>query len=265
MGASSHIVYSSYLPERISNELVGSLQKELSAWIGNWGLAIECNCSIHKQHNTLFGEYEVLLDEKLMVFDQVMAIEALPIESLKTIFQRSLCIDKISLNSSERDFMERLSGKLLESLYSDISLWLHKLCSMEKHEVNISMSEETQEFNSALAINVEMGALSFFVHLTPKCLSLFGRRSSIETNTQLSLPKLSQVANSLIDKSVSIGVQLTSEKLSLAAIQDLRVGQVIKLKQAINKPANIRINDEKILKGYLVKNQNKNALYLAEK
>ena len=218
----------------------------LNQWSENWGLEATLTIDLVENGGSLFSHIQPNKDmtkiESCREFSCFTKSDSLALK----LAQNILSCDEHILTQSDQAYMNKFGKQALSNLFTDLSS-------------QISVSEQALDDPFVISYRVLFEDEQMYLYFTSSVVRQL-RCQKVKRNH---LVKVLPMEEGLDKKHTRILVALKTVKLSIKQLSSLTKGDVIPLQQNLNDPLSISVqSQQEILKGYLVKHQNKKSIIL---
>lgn len=260
MNAKIH--YSGMLGAENKKNLLTSIQTTITQWSQRWfGASTEISIEDSYQNMQLFKSKKMQADKYDDLFCNHLICCRKDESSLTQVVKAFMSFNGDS-NVNDKKFIESINASIESSLVDELMTFSNLFSQSNLEKQKQLQQQEPEQFNIGLSLLVTLNTFKFTIHFSDYFLHCF---SFLQDTNKLHCLQQKQITESMSDAQINYNLCIKTSPITVGQLNQLEVGNVIKLAQLIKEPfimeSNIR---SRTLKGFLVKSNSGKAVYLTE-
>jgi len=251
----SNIRYSSTLTDEQLSALCIELKNLLDDWLHGWGLLYKSTVSPLNRNRILFERDVLTFNADISHVGGVIFYDNLNLGHVKKMIIKSLLLKSVNLTDKDNVLFENLSEDCIKSLDKQLLAMIEDCNRMD--------CDLETEINVALSLAIKIDTLEFTLQFSDSFVGQFVKNKIKSPRFHKKIINKEFLLDNIELSELNCKLSLQASSISLKQVMSLKVGHVLKLEQAIDRPMVIQINNKPALSGYLVKSDGKKSIYLS--
>ena len=240
----NNIRHLTYISDCMVNLVIQHVESVLSQWKADWSESIMFHVTVKNKTDQLFGKNLIMPDVNALFSGDNFSLFPTENSDELQVAKHILGCDTLTLSEEDLTALGQYQNVIFDSL--NIALNNHK--SIQKVE---------QEFGCCFL--VEICGQPFDLYVSFKFINRMRENSHLSQT----LPPFCVDHESISKQSLKLKLNVNSEKIRVSQLCNLQAGDVIPLRQTLNKPFEFSVQDNRqTVKGYLVNHSNYKAVIL---